>query len=125
MSARINIRDAQMKIKLDIKLEIQFARIQQLFQQLSLQLNLFLSIESPQPNSQLNPQLNPQKATSLFSSSIALSIINTIKSKTIKLKEVGFFDLEYKDIRSIVNAGKYIFYKDIYVFVDRLKNITI
>ena len=43
----------------------------------------------------------------------------------MKLEEVEFFDLEYEDIRSIINADKYIFYKDIYVFVDRLKNIAI
>ena len=43
----------------------------------------------------------------------------------MKLKEVKFFNLEYEDTRPVVNADKYIFYKDIYVFVDRLKNITI
>ena len=41
----------------------------------------------------------------------------------MKSKEVEFFDLEYEDIKLIVNADKHIFYKDIYVFVDRLKNI--
>ena len=41
----------------------------------------------------------------------------------MKSKEVEFFNLEYKDIKLVINAGKYIFYKNIYVFVNRLKDL--
>ena len=43
----------------------------------------------------------------------------------MKPEEVGFFDPEYEGTRPIVNAGKHVFYKDIYVFIDRLKDITV
>ena len=105
MSARMDIRDAQMEARLDTKLKLQFTRIQQLFQQLSL-------------------QPNPQKPTPPFSSSAALPTINTTKSKTMKPEEVGFFDSEYEDTGPVVNAGKHIFYKNVYVFVDRLKDLA-
>ena len=42
----------------------------------------------------------------------------------MKLEEVEFFNLEYKDIRLVINADKYIFYKNIYVFVNRLKDLV-
>ena len=41
----------------------------------------------------------------------------------MKLEEVEFFDSEYKDTRLVVNADKHIFYKNIYVFVNRLKDL--
>lgn len=56
----------------------------------------------------------------------------------LRAEDVGFFDFEYQSeqraistivgaitaIVVVVNAGKYVFYRDVYVSVDRLKNLT-
>ena len=41
----------------------------------------------------------------------------------MKSKEVEFFNSEYEDTRPVMNADKHIFYKNIYVFVNRLKDL--
>ena len=41
----------------------------------------------------------------------------------MKLEEVEFFNLEYEDTKPVVNSDKHIFYKNIYVFVNRLKDL--
>ena len=46
-----------------------------------------------------------------------------IKSfKNIIAKEIEFFDFRTKKTDSIINLDKHVFYKNIYVFVNRLKN---
>ena len=39
--------------------------------------------------------------------------------------EIGFFDPDYEGEGPVVNAGKHVFYKDIYVFVDRCKDMAL
>lgn len=51
---------------------------------------------------------------------------NTAK---LRAEEVGYFDPEYQQEQGmshgpVVNAGKHIFYKDVYVFTDRLKDLA-
>ena len=43
---------------------------------------------------------------------------------------MGYFDFEYQQEQGttngpIVNAGKHVFYKNIYVFTDRLKDLAV
>lgn len=46
-----------------------------------------------------------------------------------KSNDIKYFDLEYDDLAnvdsSIVNAIRHVFYRNVYAFVDRLKNMTI
>lgn len=44
----------------------------------------------------------------------------------LRAEEVGYFDPEYQDpvTGPIVNAGKYIYYRDVFIFVDRLKDLA-
>ena len=41
-------------------------------------------------------------------------------------KNVKFFDFDYEDINNsvIVNVDRHVFYKNVYIFDDRLKNLT-
>ena len=45
--------------------------------------------------------------------------------KKFRSDSVNYFDLEAEDENNIILINKYIFYKDIYIFVDRLKNLII
>lgn len=42
------------------------------------------------------------------------------------VKDIEYFDSIHKDVNNflIVNVERYIFYCDLYVFVNRLKNLT-
>lgn len=47
----------------------------------------------------------------------------------IRAEEVGYFDSEYQQEQGtisgpVINTGKYMFYRDVYVFVDRLKDLV-
>lgn len=44
-------------------------------------------------------------------------------TKELNPEEVGFFDPEYEGNGPVVNAGKNVFYRDVYAFVDRLKDM--
>lgn len=45
-------------------------------------------------------------------------------TKEWNAEEIGFFDPDYEGTGPVVNAGKHVFYKDIYVFIDRCKDMT-
>lgn len=53
---------------------------------------------------------------------------SVMSSKRLRGEDVGFFDPEYKDKKSghsqIVNSGKYIIYRDVYGFIDRLQDLA-
>ena len=44
----------------------------------------------------------------------------------IKVDDVGYFNLDYDDSSNalVVNAGRYVFYRDIFTFVDRFKDLS-
>ena len=47
----------------------------------------------------------------------------------LRAEEVGYFDPEYQQEQGntqgpVVNAGKYVYYRDVYIFVDRLKDLA-
>lgn len=47
----------------------------------------------------------------------------------IRAEEVGYFDPEYQQEQGtisgpVVNADKHMFYRDVYVFIDRLKDLA-
>jgi hypothetical protein len=64
-----------------------------------------------------------------FTSSLtneAQEIIQTLTTEYFKkwiVDEIDFFDSDIDEDDSIVNVERHVFYKDIYVFVDRLKNM--
>ena len=63
-----------------------------------------------------------QKQSSSFQNS--KNNIEKIKSSKNRIvKKVEFFDLTIDELKSIVNLSKYVFYKNVYVFVNRLKNV--
>lgn len=39
-------------------------------------------------------------------------------------EEIGFFDPDYEGSGPVVNRGKSVFYRDVYAFIDRLKDMT-
>lgn len=65
-----------------------------------------------QDQNQQNPALNPR--------SDAAPVFMT---KELDPEEVGFFDPEYEGTGAVVNAGTNVFYRDVYAFVDRLKDL--
>ena len=45
----------------------------------------------------------------------------------MRAEEVGYFDPEHQQEQGngpVVNAGKHVFYRDVYIFVDRLKDLA-
>lgn len=44
-------------------------------------------------------------------------------TKELNPEEVSFFDPDYKGSGAVVNTGKNLFYRDVYAFVDRLKDM--
>ena len=48
-------------------------------------------------------------------------------SQNWKSDEIEFFDLEYENSNNsfIVNVDRHVFYKDVYAFIDRLKNLAL
>jgi len=68
-----------------------------------------------------------------FSSSSSLiganGINNTKENPTLVIKfakDIEYFDSIYENVNnfSIINAKRYVFYRDLYVFVDCLKNLA-
>lgn len=56
--------------------------------------------------------------------------VHHTNSRQLRAEEVGYFDPEYQQEQGttngpIVNAGKHVFYKDVYVFTDRLKDLAV
>ena len=56
---------------------------------------------------------------------------NGNSSSSLKADDVGFFDPSYEDANNtsakdapVVNAGRHVFYRDVYAFVDRLKDMA-
>ena len=102
-------------------------RFEQMTSQIRLQIDPFSPSQhanqlSNQPSSQ---QLTPQLPTR---SPPVQAVITTTKSE-IRAEEVGFFDPEYQQEQGttqgqVVNAGKHVYYRDVYLFVNRLKDLA-
>jgi len=74
----------------------------------------------------------------IFNSTELLDLLNSIKVNNINdtkekenlvikfAKNIEYFDFIYENFNnfSIVNVERYVFYRNSYVFVDRLKNLT-
>ena len=46
----------------------------------------------------------------------------------MRAEEVGYFDPEHQQEQGngpVVNTGKHVFYRDVYIFVDRLKDLAV
>ena len=43
----------------------------------------------------------------------------------LKFNDIEFFDFVFKGEGFVINLNRYIFYKNVYIFVNRLKNIVI
>ena len=124
----LNAMTTQMATMMDVKLEAQARR------QEASQSHLMAVIERALSGSHLpdieqtsqHPDTQHQ-----YSSPPAQPAIATAKPE-IRAESVGYFDPEYQNEKEqgstnngpVVNAGKYVYYKDIYVFVDRLKDLA-
>ena len=52
---------------------------------------------------------------------------NNAEEKSTKdciVEKIKFFDSTVDDLKSIINLNKHVFYKNIYVFVNRFKNVN-
>ena len=77
--------------------------------------NPFPIIEAPQPHQEQQPSYTPYEQPHV---------------PALRAEEVGYFDPEYQQEQGstngpVVNAGKYVYYRDVYVFVDRLKDLAV
>ena len=47
------------------------------------------------------------------------------KTQNWKFNKINFFNPEYENVNNvlIINVDKHIFYRDMYAFIDRLKNV--
>ena len=45
-------------------------------------------------------------------------------SSALKADDIGFFDPAHEGEGPVVSVGRYSFYKDIYAFVDRIKDLV-
>ena len=77
---------------------------------------------SPSPQEQLDSS-NSLNNRDLAKTNDLIEINNTLKTNDVK-----FFDSFYKNFINInffiVNIERYIFYRDVYTFEDRLKNLV-
>ena len=45
--------------------------------------------------------------------------------KNWSIEEIDFFDPAIEEIESLINVEKHVFYRNVYAFTDRLKNMTV
>lgn len=45
--------------------------------------------------------------------------------KEWNIEEIRFFDPNYEGTRPVINVGKHVFYKEVYVFIDWYKNMAL
>ena len=81
----------------------------------------------------LSQQIKPTNQPSQFppSQSIISSPVQATTTtvwQEIRVEEVRFFDPEYQQEQGftgpVINTGKHVFYRDVYVFVNRLKDLA-
>ena len=82
------------------------------------------------PNPNPNPNSTPLPSIEISQASPPKDSPSHTNSAQLRAEEVGYFDPEYQQEqgtmnRPVVNAGKHVFYKNIYVFTDRLKDLTV
>ena len=84
----------------------------------------FLSTLNPPHDPPQHSQYAPPEPPEQFFP--ALPVTN---ASQLRAEEVGYFDPEYQQEHGsngpVVNAGKHVFYKDIYVFTNRLKDLAV
>ena len=80
---------------------------------------------SPQPYQQPLPSIEQPQPSHTNDSSSHTNL------HQLRAEEVGYFDPKYQPEQQstvppgpVVNAGKYVYYRDVYVFVDRLKDLA-
>ena len=69
----------------------------------------------------LEEQNNPLNSSSLLNPA---STVTSLADAQWNAEQIGFFDLDYEGSGPVVNSGKYVFYKNVYVFIDRLKDMA-
>ena len=102
-----------MSAMMNAKLEAYFGRFDQTRQQLN-------SISAIQYS---NQQSTPQQPTT----SPPVQLIITTTKPEIRVEEVEYFDLEHQQEQGnelVVNTGKHVFYRDVYIFMNRLKDLA-
>lgn len=91
---------------------------------------LSLSISSIKKFSKVS-QIDANTSLQFALSSLSTSRTLAKNASKLRAKEMKFFDSKYQSERTsiiivaIINASKYVFYRDIYVFVNRLKDLIV
>ena len=88
----------------------------------------FAPSNQPPPNQPPSNQTTPAPIPSVETSPSSHPAPTTAERppKALRAEQVGYFDPEYQQEQGdtsgpVANAGKYVYYRDVYVFVDRLK----
>lgn len=77
-------------------------------------------------NRNLNPTPNPNPNPNPNNSATQGS--NNSQNGPLKATDIGFFDPDFENkdtpASALINAGRHVFYKDIYAFIDRIKDMA-
>ena len=115
-NTQINDLIIRILIILDTKLDVHFNNFVQLFTQYQ---NL-----TPQFTTEIFDTMSSEH---IFSKEDTAIIIAKPKKTALHTEKIKFFDLEYESSipDQIINIDKYVYYHDIYCFIDHLKELTI
>ena len=83
----------------------QFFQLQQQMTDMNFQQSFF------QPQNSKNNQ-NPVHSNGFFEN-----------NKKRNAKNIGYFDFDYDGKKPVIDAGKNVYYKNVYVFIQRFKNM--
>ena len=104
-----------------------FDLISKQMQTLSNIISITVNIKINRLNNELRQLLQTttqSSSTSLFTSKTKIKHENSKRFfRKWTLKEVEFFDSTAKDDEFVINLKKHVFYKNVYFFVNRLKNV--
>ena len=105
------------------------AMMNRLFDRVKTELFEEPSQQQPTPEKQL-PEKSPPPKNEYQEVDISYPPYAPANQKAPRAEDIGFFDPEHRDVNGtansgpITNAGKHVIYRDVYVFVDRLKDIA-
>ena len=91
-------------------------------------LTVAVDIKINRLNNKFRQLLQANQFSSIFSKQTSIEnkqfFLHQFRIKNWTSEKIEFFDFIVEDTKSVINFGKHVFYKNIYVFVNRFKNIT-